>query len=325
MPIVYGPVPSWRLGRSLGIDLTPARKTCTFSCVYCQLGRTTRKVSSPEQVKIKISKKTLLTELKEVLNSLAPGAVDVITFSGTGEPTLNLELGKMISSVKKLAGGVPIAVLTNSSLLERREVRRNLSKADMVVAKLDAPTQVLFRAINRPARGITLAGVLKGLRSFGEEFMGRLIIQTMLFASREGKANNFRRDTIIKLADLIRPLNPHELQLNTPTRPPAERHVRALTRLELKRVKRLFQARLPRVRIVSAYERAVSLPVEWRRHLELAQGIESLLERRPCQVHDIAGSLGVSPQAVRESLEKLIKDGKIHKLRVGRKVFYRAA
>ena len=148
MNIVYGPVPSWRLGRSLGIDLVSAQgKTCTFDCVYCQLGRTT---CSTDQRQVFVETEQLQAELA----TLPPIEIDYVTFSGTGEPTLAANLCEALRLVGEWSAprGLPTAVLTNASLLSRPDVRRDLAHADLVVAKLDAPNEALFQVINRPSR-----------------------------------------------------------------------------------------------------------------------------------------------------------------------------
>jgi wyosine [tRNA(Phe)-imidazoG37] synthetase (radical SAM superfamily) len=205
--IVYGPVPSWRLGRSLGIDLISAPgKTCTFDCVYCQLGRTTcltgqrRKLVETQQ-------------LEAELAALPSIEADYVTFSGTGEPTLAANLGEAIALCRTWPSlvGVPTAVLTNASLLSRPDVRRDLAEANLVVAKLDAPDEALFQVINRPLAGVTWAGVVEGIRAFRQGFDGKLALQMMFVAAN--------RDRVAEMAALARNLEAQEIQLNTPLRP----------------------------------------------------------------------------------------------------------
>lgn len=160
MSTIYGPVLSWRLGRSLGIDVVPPPKTCTFDCVDRQLGRTLRKVSGP--VEGQVRREELLRDMRRTLDLLDPRSIDYVTFSGSGEPTLNLKLGDMIEDLRNLVDK-PVAVLTNSSLVDNEVVRRSLAKADLVVAKLDAPNQSLLEDINRPAKGILHKNIVDGL------------------------------------------------------------------------------------------------------------------------------------------------------------------
>jgi wyosine [tRNA(Phe)-imidazoG37] synthetase (radical SAM superfamily) len=209
MRAIYGPVPSWRLGRSLGIDLLSGRgKTCTFDCVYCQLGGTTC-LALDRQVFVETD--SLRAEL-EVL-PLRAADVDYVTFSGTGEPTLAANLGAAIELVRSWPPlqGVSVAVLTNAALLSRLDVRRDLARADLVVAKLDAPDEALFQTINRPLPGVTWAGVVEGLCAFRRGFDGRLALQMMFVAAN--------RDRAAEMAALARTVNPWEIQINTPLRP----------------------------------------------------------------------------------------------------------
>jgi len=202
--IIYGPVPSWRLGRSLGIDLLSTRgKTCSFDCVYCQLGTTVH----PE---IERREFVSLDRLARDLKAVEGTAADYATFSGMGEPSLASNLGQAIRLVKS-ALKLPVAVLTNSSLIPREEVRRELALADVVVAKVDAPTEETFGKINRPFGSQTLAAILEALKLFREEYQGKLALQMMFI-----EAN---RDHAAGMAEIARRLSPDEVQLNTPLRP----------------------------------------------------------------------------------------------------------
>ena len=202
--IIYGPVPSWRLGRSLGIDLLSTRgKTCSFDCVYCQLGRTIHSLDEPKEF-VPISR--LVSELEHI--RAVP--TDYATFSGVGEPTLASNLGQAIEVVKSSLG-VPVAVLTNSSLMPREDVRQGLAKADVVVVKLDAPTEKLFHEINRPIAGYCLDEILQGILHFRSEFSGKLAVQMMFIEANKGYAPE-----MVRIAEQ---LSPDEVQLNTPLRP----------------------------------------------------------------------------------------------------------
>ena len=234
--VIYGPVASWRLGRSLGVDMvSQAEKTCSFDCAYCQLGRTRHHTAERREF---VSVSRLVAEL-EALPQLD---LDYVTFSGTAEPTLAANLGEAIAAVKRHLSP-PVAVLTNSSLMPDPEVRRDLAEADQVVAKLDAPTEEMLRVINLPVRGITLEKILAALHSFRAEYQGRLALQIMFY-----QAN---RDQAEALAALARELDPYEIEVNTPLRPCA---VKPLTPQALTEIKEAFSG-LP---AVSAYE--ASLP-----------------------------------------------------------------
>ncbi len=245
MPAIYGPVPSWRLGRSLGIDLLPGRgKVCTFDCVYCQLGRTTR-FTAERQMFVEMER------LQAELDALPLKAKDVdhSTFSGTGEPTLAANLGEAIELVRGSPSlqGVPVAVLTNATLLSRPDVRRDLARADLVVAKLDAPDEECFQAINRPIGGVTWSLVIEGIRALRREFHGRLALQMMFVpANRERAAEK---------ADLAWSLNPDEVQLNTPLRPSP---TPPLSRADMAQIEEVF-AGLPVLNVFGAKPPQVSV------------------------------------------------------------------
>lgn len=202
--VIYGPVPSWRLGRSLGIDLLSTKgKTCSFDCIYCQLGRATNKLAERREfVSIK--------ELEKSLDSVRGIDADYATFSGMGEPSLASNLGEAIELTKSVLK-LPVAVLTNSSLMTRDDVRHELGLADVVVAKLDAPDEDLFDKINRPVTRQTLAKILKALRLFRKEYGGKLALQMMFMESNKGCAVN--------MAKIAGQLFPDEIQINTPLRP----------------------------------------------------------------------------------------------------------
>lgn len=237
MSIIYGPVPSWRLGRSLGIDLISAGgKTCTYDCIYCQLGPTT----------CRTDKRQVFAETEQLqaeLEALPPVAADHVTFSGTGEPTLAANLGAALALVGGWPSfaGTPTAVLTNASLLHRPSVRQDLAAADLVVAKLDAPDEALFQAINRPGGCCSWAELLEGLRAFRQAYEGRLALQMMFVAAN--------RDRAAEMADLARSLLPDEVQLNTPLRPSP---TPPLGKEEMAEVEAVF-AGLPVVNVYAAH------------------------------------------------------------------------
>jgi wyosine [tRNA(Phe)-imidazoG37] synthetase (radical SAM superfamily) len=208
MSIIYGPVSSWRLGRSLGIDVVNAkRKICSFNCVYCQLGETRQFAIEPREF---ISLEQLSGEIKR-LGHVEAGYG---TFSGTGEPTLAGNLGEAIELVRS-ALDLPVAVLTNSSLMFREDVRRQLAQADTVVAKLDAPSGRLFAMINRPAPELHFSQIVKGIKHFRDEYRGKLALQIMFIEANKDYAR--------EIAALSRQISPDEVQINTPLRPCAVR------------------------------------------------------------------------------------------------------
>ena len=222
MAIVYGPVASWRLGRSLGIDLLNTRsKVCSFNCVYCQLGETTQFIVEPREF---ISLEQLTSEIE----LLSPIKADYATFSGMGEPTLASNLGEAIEHARSILD-LPVAVLTNSSLMFREDVRQQLAHADTVVAKLDVPSEELFAMVNRPAPGLHFNQIEDGIRRFRDEYRGKLALQVMFIEANKDYAS--------EIAELARQISPDEVQINTPLRPCS---VRPLPSKNIAKVQREF-------------------------------------------------------------------------------------
>jgi len=237
---IYGPVPSWRLGSSLGIDLlSQAEKICNFDCVYCQLGPFKQYIS---ERKIYVPVKELIEEFE----GLPDTDIDYITFSGRGEPTLAANLGEVIRAVK-LIRKERIAVLTNSSLMGIDEVRKELALADFVVSKLDACSPELLQVINKPAKGVEFGGIVEGIKAFRKSYKGRLALQIMFIDNNKNDV-----DKLIYLANYIKP---DEVQVNTPLRPCG---IKALTKEEIVTIKNSFIASCKGVSVVSVYDERTS-------------------------------------------------------------------
>lgn len=201
---IYGPVPSWRLGSSLGIDpLSQDKKVCTFDCVYCQIGKTDI-LTDKRSVFVKVS------DIVEEIDSLPPLEIDYMTFSGTGEPTLAKNLGQMIKALKKIRNE-KIAVLTNSSLIHRKDVQEDLFAADFIVAKLDATMQSVFESVNKPVSTVKIDTIIKAIKEFKSCYLGKLALQIMFMEENKKHAK--------EIAEIAREIKPNEVQLNTPLRP----------------------------------------------------------------------------------------------------------
>ena len=234
---IYGPVPSWRLGRSLGIDpISSDKKICTFDCAYCQLG-----FASPfsNERKVYVKTEKIIGELKK----LSYVKIDYITFSGMGEPTLAKNLGELIRAIKKLRKE-KIAVLTNASLLDRKDVRDELSAADFVIAKLDAPSQALFGRINKASSGTRFDDIVDGIKKFAKVYKRRFGLQIMFIEENRDKAK--------EMASLAKEIQPHEVQINTPLRPCA---AGALPKRDISKIKKAFLA-MPgfKADVITVYE-----------------------------------------------------------------------
>ena len=243
--IAYGPVPSRRLGRSLGINNIPP-KICSYSCVYCQLGRTSRMrierghfykaVDIAEEAKTKIEQ----TEQKG-------DTVDYVTFVPDGEPTLDGELGREIELLKDQ--GMMVAVITNASLISHQDVREDLGKADWVSLKVDAVSQEVWRRINRPHKSLKLEDILEGMLDFAKDFRGELATETMLI---EGINDGF--SAIRETAEFLETLNPNKAYLAIPIRPPAERFVACASEHTINMAYQTFSERLSSVEYLIGYE-----------------------------------------------------------------------
>jgi wyosine [tRNA(Phe)-imidazoG37] synthetase (radical SAM superfamily) len=302
---VYGPVPSRRLGRSLGVDLVPF-KTCTYDCIYCQLGRTTEKTTligeySPIE--------DILTEFRKKL-ALGPKP-DVVTLSGSGEPTLHCRIGELIHGIKRLTP-IPVAVLTNGSLLWSRCVQDALMEADLVLPSLDAGDERLFRYVNRPHSHIRFETMVHGLREFSERFSKEVWLEVFLLAGVTGVPA-----AVEKIAALARLIRPARVQLNSVTRPPCEEFAYPLSRRELEAFAPLFD---PPAEVI--WE-------ETRNGLQGRAGgaatdadILSVLDRRPCTALDIAEGLNLDATEAAKRLQQLCAHGAIVPVRRHDRVFY---
>jgi len=212
MKYVFGPVPSRRLGQSLGIDTIPL-KTCNWNCVYCQLGRTQPVTNERKQY---YPPEEIVAEVQEALQAHQPGEIDWVTFVGSGEPLLHSSTGWVIRQVKQMTD-LPVAVITNGSLLYLPEVREELSVADAVLPTLDAGTAALYRQINRPHAEITYARLVDGLIAFRDEYQGKLWVEVMLVRDL-----NDSPEALGDIAEVLKRVRPDAVHINLPTRPPVE-------------------------------------------------------------------------------------------------------
>lgn len=306
MRYIFGPVPSRRLGISLGVDLVPF-KTCTFNCIYCQLERTASQTLKRKEY---IKAQDILKELRQFFSHHPiPRFPDYITLSGSGEPTLNSKIGKIISGIKKITS-IPVAVLTNGSLLYRKEVRDSLKKADLVIPSLDAASARTFKKINRPVKTLKVEEIINGLVDFKKEYRGQIWLEIMLV-----KGVNDQKKEIEKLRRAIAKIKPDRVQLNTVARPPCEKFARALNSNELKRIKNRLG---PPTEVIVDFERR-ALPEKMK---DLKKGIMTMLKRRPATIKDLADGLGVHRNEVLKYLALLEKEKKIKSLSYKSKRYY---
>lgn len=300
---IYGPVPSRRLGFSLGVDVIPY-KTCSFDCIYCQLGRTGRKRVRREEF---FSPQEILDQVKAALAS--GRRVDYITFSGSGEPTLTASLGKLIRRIKKMTPA-PVVVLTNSSFFSRRGVRKELLAADIVMPSLDAASQDVFARVNRPHPRVKVKGIIEGLAAFRKEFKGQIWLEIMLVKGVNDSPAHFRA-----LKKAVAMIQPDRIQLNTVVRPPAEKWARPLSRWELEVIRKKLG---DKAEVIAEFKkrRRVSPAVP------LEEDILALIKRRPVTLRDISLSLGRNENEVVKRLQVLLQENKIKRAEHNGLVYY---
>ncbi len=313
---VYGPVPSRRLGFSLGIDILPY-KTCSLDCVYCQLGSAGRTTCRRRSY---FSARRILAQTREAIKS--GRRIDVITFSGSGEPTLNANLGPVMRGIKRMTH-IPVAVLTNGTLLTRKAVRRDLLAADIVVPSLDAARTAVFQKVNRPHRSLAADKIVRGLVQFRKEFKGQIWLEVMLV-----KGVNDSPADIRDLKAAAAAINPDRIHLNTVVRPPAESWAGPLSAKELERVRRALG---PKAEVVAAFSRksASSRPQRGLSLSRMKAGLEgdiaALVRRRPVTAEDISLSLGRPGPDVLKAVRSLVELGRIRAVSHGRRTFYEPA
>jgi wyosine [tRNA(Phe)-imidazoG37] synthetase (radical SAM superfamily) len=303
MAHLFGPVPSRRLGRSLGVDLIPS-KTCPYDCIYCEVGPTTHQTRQ----RFPYQTTAIISELEDYLRDL-PQTPDVITLAGSGEPTLNLGLGRIISRIKEMSQ-IPVAVLTNGALLYLPEVREELAAADLVLPSLDAAREETYRLINRPLPELTLESLIEGLSAFRRKFRGQIWLEVMLL-----KGLNDSEEELTHLRRALMEIAPNQIQLNTAVRPVVEAAARPLERDEMDAAAAFLGGP---VEVIASFNRADIA--------ELACQDEDLIEmlsRRPMTAADIAKALGVPLVQVVARLKCLQDSGCITHDRYNDQEFYR--
>jgi wyosine [tRNA(Phe)-imidazoG37] synthetase (radical SAM superfamily) len=288
---IFGPVPSRRLGRSLGVDLVPY-KTCTFDCIYCDLGRTTFKTSSRKSY---VSINEVQRELDLTLSSLEKKP-DYITLSGSGEPTLNQNIGEIIHNIKDLTS-IPLAILTNGSLFSLEEVREALVGADVVIPSLDAVNEVTFQCLNRPHPSLKMDEIISGLIQFRKQYRGQIWLEVVFC-----RGINDDKEEIERLKEVIERIQPDRVQLNTPVRPPAEEFAYPLTTTQLEEIRKKLG---DKAEIISEF--AAPLGEEFNSVKDME--ILNLIKRRPCTMEDISKALGLRIDEVVKCLDHLRKTG----------------
>ena len=302
MSYIFGPVPSRRLGRSLGIDLVPF-KTCSYDCIYCQLGRTTNKTIERREW---VSLESILAELPEKLKEKP----DYITLGGSGEPTLYSRLDELIAAIHDMTD-TPVAVLTNGSLLWQAELRTQLAEAQLIIPSLDVGDATLFEAVNRPHPAITFDKMVGGLKALRNEFKGEYWLEILISAGHTGIIAEIK-----KIAAIVAEIKPDRVQLNTVVRPPAEDYAYKVDFSQLTEFAKLFE---PAAEVIADFHGVHSAP----EFSSARDTVLQMLQRRPCTIDDIAGGLGIHRNEAIKHVQKLLDDNLLEKINSGGKFFYR--
>ena len=304
---IFGPVPSRRLGLSLGVDLV-RHKTCTLDCIYCECGPTTN---------LTIERKKYVP-FDEVTAELAhyfenhPDP-DYVTFSGSGEPTLNPDIGRIIDFIKEKKAKIRVAVLTNATLLSDPVVRKDLSRADLVMPSLDAVTPQTFKKINRPSGQIDLHEVIDGLKTFAGSFQGEIWLEVFILPGI-----NDDRDELETLGKIIRDINPTRVQLNTLDRPGAVPGLKPASRQDLERVGGIINA--ANVEIIARVKDLASGDHISGEKMEAM--VMETIHRRPCTLDDLTAALNLEKGNLEILMKRLILEDKVEAVQQDRGMFY---
>jgi wyosine [tRNA(Phe)-imidazoG37] synthetase (radical SAM superfamily) len=302
---VFGPVPSRRLGFSLGVDIIP-RKYCTFDCIYCQVGKTTEKTDT----------RSSFFNPENIINEIVGGVrtnpeIDFITFSGSGEPTLSEDLGAIIRATKKLVS-TPIAVITNGSLLNRPDVRRDVAEADLLVPSLDGVIEEVFQRINRPLPSVLVEEMIEGLKALRLEYRGQIWLEIMLIHDLNDTIQHLEL-----LSETVKTIGVDKIQLNTVTRPPCEGTTKGITEFRLSKIQEFFGAN---TEVICGFERRGVKASErsW------TETVLTILKRRSLTLEDVVAVTGVSRTQADQGLKKLVDEDRITKRFVDGIVYYLA-
>jgi wyosine [tRNA(Phe)-imidazoG37] synthetase (radical SAM superfamily) len=309
MKYVFGPVTSRRLGKSLGIDPIPL-KTCNWNCIYCQLGRT-RPLTN--QRKVYYPPEDILAEVSQVLETHSVGEIDWVTFVGSGEPTLYDGLGWLIREIRTVTD-LPIAVITNGALLYLPEVRAELAAADAVLPSLDTGNSRLYRKINRPWPKLTFELLLEGLIAFNREYTSQLWVEVMLV-----KDMNDTAESLQEIAAALEKIQPDQVHLLLPVRPPAESWVQPSDKSGLQRAKEILGA-VAHVVTPALVQRTTHSKDD------LESAILGIITRHPMREVELCAALSHrSPVEVHSSLELLLAAGEVQVIERFEQCFWSAA
>jgi wyosine [tRNA(Phe)-imidazoG37] synthetase (radical SAM superfamily) len=301
---LYGPVPSRRLGRSLGIDLVP-HKICTYDCIYCQIGKTTDKTLVRKEY---VPVKEILEEVKRFLKE-ETSSIDHLSLSGSGEPTLHSQIRLVIEGIKIITS-IPIAVLTNGSLFYEEEVRKDLLGADIILPSLDAVSSEVFMRINRPRPGFSIEKVIEGLVEFRKVYKGQIWLE-ILFC----KDVNDSKEELLRMKKAVDRIQPDRIHLNTVVRPPSEKWAAPLSQKEMEEIQVYFGEKAS---IITEFDRHPS-SISGR---DIKEEILEILKRRPLSLSDLSKGMGIPQNELDEYIKPLAQEGKIQTRIFGGSIYY---
>ena len=305
---LFGPVPSRRLGMSLGIDLVP-KKVCSLNCVYCEVGKTSGLTA--ERKEYILFDKVILELEHYFKNNPDP---DFLTFSGSGEPTLNSRLGDVIAYLKKVKPHISVAVLTNGTLMTEQKMRDELMAADLVLPSLDAATDETFQKINRPVQGMSIEKIITGLEIFSKAFKGKIWLEVFILPGY-----NYGDNEIVELGKAIKKINPDSVQLNTLDRPGTESDLVPASREQLEHV--IEKLDMDNVEIIAAAPKKYKT-ISYRKDVE--NTILGTISRRPCTVDDLSEILDMPIVEINKYIRILENENKGESVKQDRGVFFQA-
>jgi wyosine [tRNA(Phe)-imidazoG37] synthetase (radical SAM superfamily) len=293
MTYVFGPVPSRRLGLSLGVDLIPP-KTCTFDCLYCQVGRTTSRTLEPKAF---VPVREVVAEIKRKILKNVP---DAITLAGSGEPTLYSEIDQVIASIKKMTK-IKVALLTNGALFWKEEIRQRVLKADIIMPTLSSAFDHTFREIHRPHPGLDLATIINGLKMLRQDYKGQIFLEVIFLAG----VNDTKKE-VEALKNLVEQISPEKIHLNTVVRPPADSKAISLDRKKLEEINLIFGEK-------SEIVAEVPIKIKTRKEEHLINSLLDMVKRRPLKQIDIVNALGLSTDETEDLIKSLLIKGYIRR------------
>lgn len=305
---IFGPVPSRRLGISLGIDLVP-KKVCSLNCVYCEVGRTTLLTTQRDEYVVYDSIKD---ELLDYFSSENPDP-EYITFSGYGEPTLHSKIDDIVDVIRQHRPNIPIAVLTNGTLLSQPDVRKSLLHTDIVLPSLDAANDNVFKKINRPEKSIRIDECIQGLIDFRREYHGKIYLEVFILPGYNNDESHLQQ-----MQHAISQIHPDKVQLNTLDRPGVLKELSPATEKDLQRAIKIIG--LDAIEIISNVQSRKNV-LSYRKDAEAT--ILETIARRPCTLEDLTTILGLHVNEINKYLDVLGKENKIESIEQERGCFYK--